>query len=160
MVRDDRCHFFSYGSRCPFRKIKKSKHFCEIHATCDVKKSIQFDCCICIETKDKKDIKFFSCSHFVCKDCFKKLRDTLCPICRKPLDSVLTTRMKEEIERRNLRDKTDRNNAAFREYIENNNDIEVVNIPVIPIFDNRENMLGYMVDVIDDVFINIANLLA
>lgn len=41
-------------------------------------------CNICYETKEL--ILLFGCSHLMCQDCIEKLRNNICPFCRKKLE--------------------------------------------------------------------------
>lgn len=40
------------------------------------------DCGICLEKIEKDNIEYLKCSHFLCKNCFDRLRQNSCPYCR------------------------------------------------------------------------------
>lgn len=42
------------------------------------------ECPICYEEHDTKGFVFQPCSHFCCVDCFKKLEDNKCFMCKEP----------------------------------------------------------------------------
>jgi hypothetical protein len=43
-------------------------------------------CCVCREVKNKNELELLKCSdkHIVCKNCWSKIKNRKCPICRKP----------------------------------------------------------------------------
>lgn len=151
-MKDDRCDFFSYGDRCPVRKINTSKHFCAYHCELEVKKPTPLLCPICTDTKSANQIKFFNCSHFVCKKCFSLLRDLVCPICRTSIVDVMSRATHNRIKNRIKKDKDDRADAQLREYLENNQEFEVLDVPLIPVYSPNRDVLGFMFDVIDEIF--------
>lgn len=78
--------------------------------------SEQDDCCVCYEKMPTSDA--LGCTHLVCQDCVKKLRDDSCPMCRAPVKSkYLTNRDKAKIARRKQQDAIDRANESFRSYL-------------------------------------------
>lgn len=155
----DRCNFFFYGTRCPFRKSKKSKHFCQGHSELPVKKAAPLECCICQETKNKKDVKIFKCTHIVCKNCFTRLRDTTCPMCRADIEGELSARMRREVLERKEDDQDERDENLLREFLERDQEAGMsrnfggsggLQI-LIPVYHDDNTLLGYMCDLAIDI---------
>ena len=44
-------------------------------------------CGICYEEKEFNHFKILDCNHKVCKQCFPKIKNPLCPFCRQPFSS-------------------------------------------------------------------------
>ena len=44
-------------------------------------------CGICYEEKEFNHFKILDCNHKVCKQCFPRIKNPLCPFCRQPFSS-------------------------------------------------------------------------
>lgn len=89
------------------------------------------ECCICYEPVPSSD--FLECSHAVCKECVKQLRDPRCPMCRTEIKSKnISEKEKRRMARRRTQDSRDRANELFRNYLQAQN--QVTNNPVTSVF--------------------------
>ncbi len=44
------------------------------------------ECNICFESKSLNDISFLPCIHFLCNNCYSKLKKNECPYCRNKIE--------------------------------------------------------------------------
>lgn len=91
IIIDDRCEHFNNSVRCPARKTTKT--FCDRHENSrKTPKPVilqKHDCPICLEQQE--NMKWFSCSHGLCMECFGQVRQFICPVCRADIRFDLTT---------------------------------------------------------------------
>jgi len=101
IVVDDRCDFFANGVRCPARRTTKQL-YCVHHEAASKKPKVvpimKDECPICLDQQEK--FKWFSCGHGVClgKDCFPKIRQLICPVCRADISFDVTRKERTRIE--------------------------------------------------------------
>ena len=67
---------------------------------------MKIECIICLE--NKQYICITSCNHHICVDCLFRLKDTICPMCRKNLSDELPSKVKNNIIERNLLENTNK----------------------------------------------------
>ena len=58
----------------------------------------QYDCCICMESREKADVCALNCNHAFCAICIKTIMNSshvlCCPICRGSITSIMSRSMK------------------------------------------------------------------
>ena len=42
------------------------------------------ECPICLETIGNDKLQINNCGHLMCKDCYNRLQEKKCPVCRRP----------------------------------------------------------------------------
>jgi uncharacterized protein YbaR (Trm112 family) len=52
------------------------------------------ECCVCLEN-NVRSIDRTACKHYICRDCTSKLQQSICPMCRAPLQVKNTSRKEE-----------------------------------------------------------------
>ena len=87
------------------------------------------ECCVCYDPVPEEE--FLECDHPVCKNCIGQLRDTRCPMCRAEIKSKnISDKEKKKMIRRRQEDHRNRNNELFQNYIQSQNQITPVFIPL------------------------------
>ncbi len=90
-----------------------------------------FTCPICYDDKISNEFQFFSrCTHGVCKQCYRQLRNMTCPLCRSDISSDFSMRERRSIRTRMENDSYNRL-LTFAQEIEPEEDVNV-NAVVVP----------------------------
>jgi len=65
----------------------KRKSSFELYREEQEKNAVKEECPICYEQKELCPMK--PCNHKICRECYSKLRELTCPLCRRPIRSAL-----------------------------------------------------------------------
>jgi len=50
--------------------------------------TVNYECCVCLESYIKKDLVYSTCQHNLCNDCYKKIHKKECPLCKINIKGV------------------------------------------------------------------------
>ncbi len=90
-----------------------------------------FTCPICYDDKISNEFQFFSgCTHGVCKQCYRQLRNMTCPLCRSDISSDFSMRERRSVRTRMENDSYDRL-LTFAQEIEPEEDVNVNAVVVV-----------------------------
>lgn len=65
----------------------KRKSSFELYREEQEKNAVKEECPICYEQKELCPMK--PCNHKICRECYSKLRELTCPLCRRPIRGAL-----------------------------------------------------------------------
>ena len=69
------------------------------------------ECIICLESKNY--VTTTSCNHNLCVDCLFRIKEMICPMCRKDLSKELPSIVKDNIIKKKQENKKQTNNNSL-----------------------------------------------